>query len=162
MEVRAQETGAVPDVDLYGPPPPTERCTEEQEAAIISGEIIVCRRIIDQSEHRYSDDDEAETRYAQEKERMGEFGLPASLPADFVGPGIFKGKATVGGLCLIGPCPPPTAVLIDLEAIPEAPPGSDADRVARGLVPVGNERGDQPAEILPDVDGSENPAAPAS
>jgi hypothetical protein len=30
-------------------------------------------------------------------------------------------------------------VLIDLKSIPEAPPGSDADRVARGLAPTGRD-----------------------
>jgi hypothetical protein len=45
--------------------------------------------------------------------------------------------------CFIPPCPPPKALMIDLKAIPEAPPGSDADRVGRGLAPTGNE-GKQP------------------
>jgi hypothetical protein len=35
--------------------------------------------------------------------------------------------------------------LIDLEAIPEAPPGSDADRIGRGLPPLGDDRPYQPA-----------------
>jgi hypothetical protein len=34
--------------------------------------------------------------------------------------------------CFIPPCPPPAALIIDLKAIPEAPPGSDADKIARG------------------------------
>ena len=34
--------------------------------------------------------------------------------------------------CMIPPCPPPMPELIDLAAIPEAPPGSEADRIARG------------------------------
>lgn len=43
--------------------------------------------------------------------------------------------------CFIGPCPPEQPIIIDLDAIPEAPPGSDADRVARGLAPRGNDNG---------------------
>lgn len=38
--------------------------------------------------------------------------------------------------CFIPPCPPPMPLIIDLAAIPEAPPGSDADRAARGLAPA--------------------------
>jgi len=37
--------------------------------------------------------------------------------------------------CFIPPCPPPMPELIDLKAIPEAPPGSDADLIARGQRP---------------------------
>ena len=157
FDAGAQESEDGTNIDLYGPPPPTEACTDEQEAAIISGEIIVCRRIVDQAQYRYSDDDEAETRYAQEKERMGEFGMPGALPADFVGPGIFKGKPTVSGLCIIGPCPPQPALIIDLEEIPEAPPGSDADRVGRGLAPIGNESGEPEGR-----DETSEPASPGS
>ena len=116
-----------------------ERCTKEQEAAIVSGEIIVCRREADQSQYRVSTKDETEDRYAKEHERMGEFGMPGALPDDFVGAGIFRGPATVSGLCVIPPCPPPPALIIDLEAIPEAPPGSDAERVGQGLAPKGDD-----------------------
>ncbi|MEE4201101.1 hypothetical protein [Erythrobacter sp.] len=31
--------------------------------------------------------------------------------------------------------PPPGPLIIDLEALPEAQPGSDADRAGRGLLP---------------------------
>ena len=54
------------------------------------------------------------------------------------GPGIFTGPATVSGLCVIPPCPPPPVYMIDVTALPEAPPGSDADRIARGLAPRGS------------------------
>ena len=56
------------------------------------------------------------------------------------GKGIFSGPATVGGLCGFGlnPCPPPPVYYIDVTALPEAPPGSDADRIARGLAPRGS------------------------
>ncbi len=43
----------------------------------------------------------------------------------------YPGVAVASG-CFIPPCPPPMPVLIDLKAIPEPPPGSDADRIARG------------------------------
>ncbi len=57
---------------------------------------------------------------------------------DVSGPGIFKGPATVGGLCIIPPCPKDPVYYFDIEALPEAPPGSDADRIARGLAPRGS------------------------
>jgi hypothetical protein len=38
----------------------------------------------------------------------------------------------------IGGVPPP-ALIIDVEALPQAPAGSDADRIARGLPPLGQE-----------------------
>jgi len=41
----------------YGPPTPVEDCSVEQEAAIISGEIIVCRRKRDQRRFRTLDPD---------------------------------------------------------------------------------------------------------
>lgn len=118
--------------DAYGPPPPTEDCTAEQEAAIVSGEIIVCRRIADQSQYRVSSESEAETRYAEETMNKGDPRTP-----DVAGPGIFRGPASVSGLCFIPPCPVPPAYLIDFDELPETPPGSDADRVGQGLAPRG-------------------------
>jgi hypothetical protein len=46
----------------------------------------------------------------------------------------YPGSVAARG-CFIPPCPPPMPELIDLKAIPEAPPGSDADLVARGEKP---------------------------
>lgn len=125
--------------DLYGPPPPMEDCSDEQEAAIISGEIIVCRRKQDQRAFRTTDPDDAETRYARETMNKGNPQTP-----DVAGDGIFRGPATVSGLCLIPPCPKEPALIIDVEALPEAPPGSDADRIARGLPPLGNDEAVEP------------------
>ncbi len=125
--------------DAYGPPPPMEDCSAEQEAAIVSGEIIVCRRIRDQSQYRVSSDDEAESRYARETMDKG-----APRAPDVAGPGIFKGPATVSGLCLIPPCPPPPAYIIDFDELPETPEGSDADRVGQGLAPRGDDSGPPP------------------
>ncbi len=109
-------------------------CEEEADAASISGDIIVCRQIGEDNSNYYSGSrEDAQRRYAQETQNAGL--LP---PPDVAGPGIFKGPATVGGLCLIPPCPPEAALLIDVEALPEAPEGSDADRIARGLPPLGD------------------------
>lgn len=139
--------------ELYGPPPPMEDCSDEQEAAILSGEIIVCRRKVDQNRFRTLSDDEAQTRYAEETMNMGN-----PPPPDVAGPGIFKGPATVSGLCFIPPCPREPALIIDVTALPKAPPGSDADRIARGLPPL-NQDDAELLEIpeLPKPEGSEEP-----
>lgn len=126
---------------LYGPPPPMEDCSDEQEAAIISGEIIVCRRRRDQREYRTTDPDSAEDRYARETAFANDPQAP-----DVAGEGIFRGPATVSGMCFIPPCPKEAALFIDVEALPEAPPGSDADRIARGLPLLGDDQGTPPSE----------------
>ncbi|RDC61043.1 hypothetical protein HME9302_02260 [Alteripontixanthobacter maritimus] len=100
------------------------------------GEIVVCGESGDDSAYYWSGSKEAaEDRIARETANAGD--IP---PPDVAGAGIFRGPATVSGLCGFGlnPCPPPPALLIDLEAIEESPPGSDADRVARGLAPLDN------------------------
>jgi len=114
---------------------PLEDCSDEQEAAAISGEIVVCRRRGDNSRYGY-DGERAIDRYARETQNKGDLRTP-----NVDGPGIFTGPATVSGLCGIGlnPCPPPPAYFIDFSSLPETPPGSDADRIARGLPPLGQE-----------------------
>jgi len=132
LALQAQPAGGQEPADPYGPPPPMEDCSAEQEAAIISGEIIVCRRKADQSQYRMSSDDDAADRYARET-----MDQDAPRAPDVAGEGIFKGPATVSGLCLIGPCPPPPAYMVDFAALPETPAGSDAERVGQGLAPKG-------------------------
>lgn len=105
-------------------------CEEENDAARITNEIIVCRDLGEATDGSFDKTDWAK-RYA-EKTKGG------STP-DVAGGGIFRGKATVSGQCFIPPCPPPPALLIDVEALPEAPDGSDADRIARGLPPLGQD-----------------------
>ena len=128
--------------DLVGP---TDDCTADQEAAIISGEIVVCRRLNRETARLY-DKESAERRHAQRT--MG------PQPVDVAGAGIFRGKPTVSGMCFIPPCPKPPVLMIDIEALPEAPPGSDADRIARGLAPRGRD-GDIAAAVAPPTDESE-------
>ena len=121
----------IPQGDFEGP---LEDCSAEQEAATISGEIIVCRKRRDNAEYGF-DAERARQRFAEETMNKGDIRAP-----DVAGAGIFRGPATVGGVCGIGlnPCPPPPAYIVDFSALPEAPPGSDADRMARGLAPLGN------------------------
>ncbi len=109
-----------------------EDCSAEEQAAVISGEIVVCRRKADNDQHRLMSPEDAQRRYAEETMNKGNPQTP-----DVAGPGIFRGPATAGGMCGIGlnKCPPPPAYMIDFSTLPEAPPGSDADRIAKGEVP---------------------------
>ncbi len=91
----------------------------------------------------------------------------AGATPDVSGPGIFKGPATVSGLCFVPPCPKPPVYFFDVTALPEAPPGSDADRIARGLAPRGSRFDDgetgeemQEAEPEPEPGDSPDPANP--
>jgi len=118
-------------------------CLREQEAALISGDIIVCGQTRDDAEFRTLPANEAQRRYAEETAYKNDPQAP-----DVAGPGIFRGPATVGGRCLIPPCPPPKAIIIDVEALPEAPNGSDADRIGRGLPPLGRDESSIPVPLV--------------
>jgi hypothetical protein len=107
-----------------------KECVDRADAGAISGEIVVCREVGDDGSNALSSSRaEAQKRYAQETAFKGAppppnvFGIPDN------GKGI-----GFGGV-------PPPAVFIDVEALPTAPAGSDADRIARGLPPL-NEEGD--------------------
>lgn len=90
---------------------------------IRQGEIIVCA----------PDEDEFRIPSTGDDDPGGAGSRDGSLRApDVAGEGIFKGKATMSGKCLIPPCPPEAAYIIDLSTIPEAPAGSDADKIAKG------------------------------
>lgn len=113
-------------------------CEEEADAARIAGEIIVCRQLGEASDGSWNKED-WERRYAERTKGGNQ--------ADVAGGGIFRGEPTVGGLCVIPPCPDEPALMIDVEALPDAPPGSDADRIARGLPPLGRDPEPSPEEI---------------
>lgn len=106
-----------------------EDCSAEQEAAIISGEIIVCRRRRDNREFGY-DGDRALQRYAEETMNEGDPRAP-----DF---GESCKKNPEKGVCIgFGSVPPP-AYIVDFSELPDTPPGSDAERVGQGLAPLGD------------------------
>ena len=134
-------------IDIRVPPPGDaasyEECERDQEAAAITGEIIVCRQRSG-DESRLYDKESAERRHAQRTMNHNEIAAP-----DVAGAGIFRGPATVSGLCFIPPCPDPPAYMVDFSTLPDAPPGSDADRIARGLPPLGRTSQDSSgAEII--------------
>lgn len=129
-----------PVIDIRAEPPQPEaptaavvkECEDQREAGDISGEIVVCRQLeVDTSQH-YSGSRAAWLRRYAERTQ----GANTIPPPDVAGPGIFRGPASIGGLCLIPPCPKPPALIVDVEAIPPPPAGSDAERVAQGLPPL--------------------------
>lgn len=134
-------TAAPPDtIDILAPLPTSEaanaamlkECEDQREAGIVAGEIVVCREGNADTSQLYSGTREAWLKaYAQRTQNAGT--LP---PPDVAGEGIFRGPATVSGLCVIGPCPDEPAMIVDVEAIPPPPDGSDAQRVAQGLTPL--------------------------
>lgn len=111
----------------YGPPPPQPACAPQAD-----NEIVVCAREQDNSLFRVKSSSELDP---ESKDAVDD-GLPRA--PDLSGPGIFTGPATVGGLCIPGlqKCPPPPALMIDLTALPEAPEGSDADKIGKGEIPA--------------------------
>lgn len=114
----------------YGPQAPRPRCPTVREGE----EIVVCAEEQEQSQFRIRSDRDAEDDYARETMNKGDPRAP-----DVAGPGIFRGPATMG----FGG-PPPPAYIIDFGDLPDTPPGSDAERVGKGLAPLGNEAANAP------------------
>jgi hypothetical protein len=104
------------------------QCEDEADAGAISGEIIVCRRIGEDGTNYYSG-----SRSAAQK-RFAEETMNAGVPP---APNVF-GIPNHGNPIGFG-SPPPPALIIDVQALPKAPPGSDADRISRGLPPLGQD-----------------------
>jgi hypothetical protein len=131
----ASSEAAPPRVNLMVTVPRNEpseadlrECREDEEAAALNGEIVVCRVVGNDGTGLTGSRAESQKRYAQETAFKGAppppdvFGIPDN------GKGIGFGK------------PPPVAITVDFDALPKAPAGSDADRIARGLPPLGAER----------------------
>ena len=146
------------------PPPPPADCAGSDD----ENTIIVCAPT-ESDPDRYRVPSRLESGDDSHLEWTGQ-------APDVSGPGIFKGPATVSGLCIIPPCPKPPVYMIDFSTLPDAPPGSDADRIGRGLAPRGSqyddgeiaedetEPGAQP-DVLPDTPANtpeDSPAEPAS
>ena len=100
-----------------------EDCEEEADAARIAGEIIVCRQLGEASDGSWNKE-----AWERDYARRTQGG---STPDTF-------GIANHGNAIGFGSVPPP-ALIIDIEALPDAPEGTDADRIARGLPPLGRD-----------------------
>ncbi len=105
-----------------------QECVDRADAGSISGEIVVCREIGEDRSSLLSDSRaEAQKRYAAETANKNAPPPPNTF-------GIGNGNFGIG----FGGVPPP-ALMIDVGALPQAPAGSDADRIARGLPPLGQD-----------------------
>lgn len=112
-------------------PAAAEQCAKDQDAALISNEIIVCRRINGPDASSF-DKADWERRHAERTQ--------GPQPVNVAGAGGTIMLPSEGSVISVtvsvkaGPPPEPT-LIIDVASLPEAPPGSDADRIARGLNP---------------------------
>ena len=106
-----------------------QECEDRADAGTISGEIVVCRQIADDGSNSLSESRAAaQKRYAQETMLKGGTRAPDAF-----------GIPNHGNPISFGGVPPP-ALMIDVKALPQAPAGSDADRIARGLPPLNEDR----------------------
>ncbi|WP_120717062.1 hypothetical protein [Tsuneonella amylolytica] len=108
----------------YGPP--DTKAKRACPAPKPGESIVVCAQQEDQSQFRVQSSAQLDPTGAGAKD-----GVPDAPDVATKYPGV-----VVATGCFIPPCPPPMPLIIDLAAIPEAPPGSDADRAARGLAPA--------------------------
>jgi hypothetical protein len=130
--VTAAPAGVPPRVNLTVSVPRDEasaadlrECRDDEEAAAINGEIVVCRVRNRDGGALTGTRAESQRRYAQETAFKGAPPPPDVFGIADNGKGIGFGK------------PPPVAITVDFDALPTAPAGSDADRIARGLPALG-------------------------
>ena len=103
-------------------------CTDDQEAAELTGEIVVCRTRTG-DEHRLYDREKAERRHAEKTAYKNDPEAPDFI-LDCKEQGMPLGCVTMGGA-------PEKVYMIDFANLPATPEGSDAERRARGLAPRG-------------------------
>ena len=105
----------------YGVRDPRDRCRRSAE-----GEIVVC---IDRGEDMRvpstaeSDPDSREARHARDADVMR-------------APQLDRGSCKGQPGCVTGGWAPPPIYEVDVSQLPQAPEGSDADRIARGELPA--------------------------
>ena len=105
-------------------------CEDDQDAAILIGEIVVCRKRSGE-ENRLYDKETAERKHAERTMHHNDPQAPEAF-------GIPNHGFVAARGCFLPPCPPPPAYMIDFDELPDTPAGSDADRMARGLAPRGH------------------------
>lgn len=106
-----------------------QECRDQNDAATISGEIMVCGEVGGEETGLTGPRQETQKRYAQETMLRG-----APRAPDFIID--CKEQGNPFGCITFGK-PQPVADMVDFDALPMAPAGSDADRMARGLPPLG-------------------------
>lgn len=100
---------------VYGPPNARRSCG----APDASGDIVVCA----------TDSKEFRVQSSAELDPNSHEALYDGLPR---APQLDKGSCKGQPGCFVGGWAPEPIYYIDLKAIPEAPPGSDADLIAKG------------------------------
>jgi len=125
------------DIELRPEPTPSEilayqACAIEQDAARLRGEIIVCQQLDGGSAVSGFDKAKWERGYAQRTQ-----GVKTPNVAGAGGTIMLPGEGSLIAITVTSKFgdPPPPALFIDVEALPHAAPGSDADRIAHGLAP---------------------------
>ena len=109
-----------------------EQCERDADGAKIAGEILVCRDLTENTDG-YWDKEAWESRFGAETQ--------GRQPVDVDGTGLPNGMIPMLTIraCFLPPCPTEPAIIIDFDTLPDAPGGSDADRIARGLPPLGDD-----------------------
>ena len=110
--------------EVYGPPPPKPRCGSGGP-----DEIVVCAP---ESGDQFRVPSTAET---DPSSRAARRALDGNIPTAPDLKPHYPGPVAASG-CFIPPCPGEPAYLIDFSTIPDAPPGSDADLIAKGEKPA--------------------------
>jgi len=107
--------------EVYGVPKPDPDPVQNCDAGDAdSNAIVVCAR-------KSGDNSSFRVQSTAELDPKSHQNLYDGLPrAPDLGP------PPCNGGCIKFGSPPPPALMIDLKAIPEPPPGSDADRIAKG------------------------------
>lgn len=129
LPVAAQAQGPTDDLDqkvaerieqsraVYGVPDPRMRCRPKPG----TDEIVVC---VDRGEDQQVD------RGAPDPNTLeGRRALNGGIPR---APQLDRGSCRGQPGCITGGWAPPPVYYIDMKAIPEPPPGSDADKIAKG------------------------------
>lgn len=150
-QATAEEAAAAAQA-AYGPPDPKAKaeCPRPKNP----GEIVVCGEQDDPAKYRVPSSADLDPKNAKD-------GIPRAPDLYNLPQPAMVGVGVSAKGCFIPPCPSPMPLLIDLKSIPEAPPGSDADRVAKGLAP----RGDSvppPAPATPALEPAVRPPESAS
>lgn len=104
----------------YGVPDPRLRCRPEPG----SDEIVVC---VDRGEDQRVDRGPPDPKTLEGRRALNG-GVPRAPQFDR---GSCKGQPG----CITGGWAPPPVYYTDVSALPEAPPGSDADKIAKGEMP---------------------------
>ena len=106
----------------YGPPPPKPKCDPQE-----GDEIVVCAEEQEQSQFRVKSSNELDPT----SEEAIKDGLPRAPDLDAP-----PCKPSLLSLCVKTGRAGGSLLLIDVTKLPQAPKGSDADRISKGEIPA--------------------------